>query len=83
MYGTRTANGNLRNHMYKNHPQEYDQAVEQNGWNHRLSSETNDPRGGSNPGNVRKESLPAFSPEAFMEYLVRFIVADDQVSLRL
>lgn len=33
-----------------------------------------------NVGENRKMALPAFSPETFLEYLVRFVMADDQVS---
>lgn len=36
----------------------------------------NDPRKVPNP------EVPTFSPQAFLEYLVRFIVADDQVRLK-
>ena len=31
-------------------------------------------------GEQRKAAIPQFSPETFLRYLVRFIVADDQVS---
>lgn len=33
-----------------------------------------------NPRSVRNGSIPLFSPAAFLDQLVRFIVADDQVS---
>jgi len=29
----------------------------------------------------RKQALPPFSPETFLEYLVRFVTADDQVRI--
>ena len=67
--------------MYKNHPKEYDQVVEQNNWAYKPSTHTKDTD--NNSHNIRKPGLPRFSPETFMEYLVRFIIADDQVSLKL
>jgi hypothetical protein len=67
--------------MYKNHAKEYDHAVVKYGWKYRLSTDSKN--SGNNPRDARQEKLPQFSPETFMEYLVRFIVADDQVSLKL
>ena len=68
--------------MYKNHSEEYDQAVRQYGWNHWLSTQTNTPAG-DNTCSACNPLPPHFSPEIFMEYLACFIVADDQVSLKL
>jgi hypothetical protein len=54
----------------------YDQAVIENKWSCRLSKDAPS----KNITKIRDESVPQFSPEVFLEYLVRFIVADDQVS---
>jgi hypothetical protein len=64
--------------MYKRHPDEYDAACAEHGWiNRRL-----DAMGGASPQTrAARANLPPFSNTAFIDYLVRFIVADDQVSL--
>jgi hypothetical protein len=52
----------------------------ENRWNFKLSTQTNDASSkGSNLAKVH-ESVPQFSPDVFLEHLVSFIVADDQVS---
>ena len=68
--------------MYKNHSKEYDQVVRQYGWNHWLSTQTNTPTG-DNTCSTHNPLPSHFSPEIFMEYLSHFIIADDQVSLKL
>src|SRR6266850_5392979 len=68
--------------MYKNHSEEYNRAVRQYGWNHWVSTQMNTPTG-DNTHSTCNLLPPHFSPEIFMEYLARFIVTDDQVSLKL
>jgi hypothetical protein len=79
IYGPRTGNSNLRRHLHNEHSEEYDKAVAQHKWGYRLSTEsrnatTQDAR------NQSDQVIPIFSPEAFLEHLVHFVVADDQVS---
>lgn len=57
----------------------YDQTVIEQNWPYKLSTEVKN-TSKNNAGNVRNQGLPWFSSEAFLEYLVQFIVADDQVS---
>jgi hypothetical protein len=66
--------------MHRHHAQEYNQTVRANGWKHWLST-----KGMHSPASheVCRQGLPRFSQEIFIEYLVCFIVADDQVSLKL
>lgn len=73
-----TANVNLRRHLIKNHPDEYDKAIVDNQWQYRLSTDTGDASVRNNH-KVAVRKAPPFSPAAFLEHLVRFIVADDQV----
>ena len=81
IYSSSTANNNPRNHLYKLHGTEYDQVVGENGWAYKLStSKSNDTASLNNARNVRDRALPQFSPAAFLEHLVCFIVADDQAS---
>jgi hypothetical protein len=78
-YGIKTGNTNLRRHLHKQHPQEYDRTVVEKGWSYRLSTQTDGTSAHSNARNARNPDLPSFSPAAFLEQLVRFTVADDQV----
>ncbi|KAF8488766.1 hypothetical protein F5888DRAFT_1569975, partial [Russula emetica] len=73
-YGPTTANTNLRRHLYQAHAEEYDKAVLEYKWTYKLSSEV----GNASTHAARASQLPSFSPEAFLEHLVRFVVADDQ-----
>src|SRR5712671_4293807 len=59
----------------------YDKAVINHKWQYKLSTQSGD--ASTHPCNaVIREVLP-FSPEVFLEHLVRFIVVDDQVCLIL
>lgn len=80
MYGIRTGNTNLRGHLYRVHGKAYDKAIEENGWKYPLSTQTKYSSTMGDPCDVNKRVLPPFSEEIFLKYLVRFIVADDQVS---
>ena len=78
IYGSKTGNSNLRGHLYREHAEEYDEAVVHYKWPYKLSTESDAPT--ENARNQRGQEVPSFSPAAFLEHLVRFIVADDQVS---
>ena len=72
-----TAKGNCRRHVQSLHSDIYDKMVIENGWPYALSTEVD----GAQPTvmDMRWHTLPQFSPQAFLNYLVWFIVADDQV----
>lgn len=76
MYQLNTGYGNLQNHLVKQHKAQYKQVCEAEGWTYHLKKDK-EPSVGDN----RKMGLPAFSPDTFLEYLVRFVTADDQVSV--
>jgi hypothetical protein len=59
------------------HADEYDKAILEHKWAYRLSSETCN---ATTHNACNQRELPSFSPAAFLEHLVRFVVADDQVS---
>ena len=80
MYGNCTGNTNLRNHLYKVHDKAYNKAIQENDWKYPLSTQTKYSSATGDPCDVQKWVLPRFSEETFLKYLVRFIVADDQVS---
>jgi len=85
IYSSSTANNNLRNHLYKHYAAVYDQTVADNNWPYSLSTHMNDAHSHKNAGNVRvcDRAVPQFSAVAFLESLVSFIVADDQVSPKI
>jgi len=78
MYSAKTGNDNLRKHLKREHEAAYHQKCQDEGWGYG-TKKIPQPSIGDN----RKSALPPFSPEAFLEYLVRFITADDQVSIFL
>lgn len=78
MYKVDTGKTNCRRHLTTRHAIIYDKTVREKNWPYRLSSEK--PGTKTTVGELRKRALPRFTLESFIEYLVRFIVADDQVS---
>jgi hypothetical protein len=64
--------------MRKLHGVVYDAEILKHGWKVKLSTS----QGNADPKNdTRDVDVPRFTQETFVEHLVRFIVADDQVSL--
>ncbi len=51
-----------------------------NKWDYKLSTHSDD-TAHNNTRNVTNPQVLPFSPQTFLEYLVRFVVADDQVCL--
>jgi hypothetical protein len=80
IYGPKTGNTNLRRHLHSAHGDVYDKVVLQHKWGYKLSTESRD-ASTQNARNQRDRDVPSFSPAAFLEHLVHFVVADDQVSL--
>jgi hypothetical protein len=74
-YGMKTSSGNLRNHLRNCHGKTYDEAVIANGWPYALSTDQSQP-----PPRSGREGIPSYSLTVFIDHLVRFIIADDQVS---
>ena len=73
IYATTTATGNLRSHLQRFHTELYDRMCEENKWNYKPKVTA------AVVGANQKSELPAFSPETFLDYLVRFVTTDDQV----
>ena len=78
IYGMGTGYSNLRKHLAKKHPTEYDKAIAENGWDYRNSS--NVLSGKYNDIEALRLSIPPYTQELFFEYITRFVVSDDQVS---
>jgi hypothetical protein len=78
MYRLSTSKSNCRRHLRSIHGPDYDAAVRKNKWPFPLSTEI--PNAKIPIGEQGGQVLPEFTVETFIEYLVRFIVADDQVS---
>ena len=66
--------------MHKLHPIIYDQTVLKNNWPYKLSTDIKKSSSRKNTSNKHDQSLPRFSQEVFLDQLISFIVADDQVS---
>ena len=80
-YMMTTATTNLRNHLRNQHPEEYDRAVVEYKWNYKLTTQSDDASAHKDARKLRNQGIPSFSPRTFLDHLVRFIVADDQVGL--
>jgi hypothetical protein len=78
-----TGSGNLRRHLITKHGEEYKTAADENGWKYAASIVTRTDGTQTSDRNVRNPNMPRFSPANFLEALVRFIVADDQVCLNV
>ena len=78
MYELKSGKTNCRNHLLGKHVAIYDKAVQDHQWPYPLSTERG--RAKAAVGELRKRALPRFTPGSFIKYIVRFIVADDQVS---
>jgi hypothetical protein len=74
-----TEYANLRRHLKKQHLDEYEHVAKENGWNIKFPSLTDKDSAHKNARMIHNQALPQFSPESFIEYLIRFIVTDDQV----
>jgi hypothetical protein len=73
-----TAYTNLRKHLVNHHAAIYDKAIVENRWSYRLSAEQKS--GKSVTAGGREPSLPPFTLASFIDCIIRFVVADDQVS---
>lgn len=78
MYQLGSAKTNCRNHLRSKHRETYDKTIVEKNWPYPLSTEDRVDK--PNAGELRRQTLPRFTGESFLDYLVRFIVADDQVS---
>jgi hypothetical protein len=79
MYKYKTGTENCHKHLYsKKHMAIYDKTVLEKNWPYPLS--TDNPDNKTTVGELRKRVLPRFTLETFIEYLICFIIANDQVS---
>lgn len=75
-YRPTTATSNLRKHLLKIHPEEYDKAIKTHGWGYHLSSDAV-----RNPRDTCNQESSPYTDEKFHHATAVWIVADDQVSL--
>ena len=80
-YAKATGNSNLRNHLTKRHAVAYDNAIIDNGWSYKLSTHSDDVAHNNTRNDVTNWLVLPFSPKVFLDNLVRFVIADDQVRL--
>lgn len=74
-----TASGTLRNHLDKSHRAEYDRLCAQNGWKNYLA-EADIQKAAKAKEVIQVAKRESFTMDGLLNRLVRFIVADDQVS---
>jgi hypothetical protein len=74
-----TATGTLRAHLGKAHRTEYDKLCAQNGWKNCLA-EADLQKAAKADAVIQATKRESFSVDGFTRRLVKFIVADDQVS---
>lgn len=77
MYGITTGTSNLRKHLVLCHEELYVQKCQDKGWTYG-TPKVKEPTIGEN----RKSAIPPFTAEGFVEYIVRWVTADDQVSVK-
>jgi hypothetical protein len=78
-YKQSTGGSNLCNHLIKRHPNKYNEASAKHGFLNRHLLRTED---ASSQGiRIGHQNIPPFSETMFMDYLVRFIITDNQECL--
>jgi Pyruvate/2-oxoacid:ferredoxin oxidoreductase delta subunit len=77
VYGMSTGYLNLQKHLTSKHAADYDKAILENCWNYCPSTNVKSSKSDSGAQNC---SLLLFTQASFLEYIICFIVADDQVS---
>ena len=75
-YSMATRYQNLRKHLASKHTAAYDRTIVEKNWNYHLSSDVKS----SKSVEASKRSLPPFTQTSFIDYIIRFVIADDQVS---
>lgn len=80
LYALKTGSSNLRSHLVSKHEKVYREAIDEHGWAYDIATMTRVSGASPNPRKLRDINIPNFSPDEFLRALVRFIVADDQVS---
>ena len=76
-YAKATGNSNLWNHLTKRHAIAYNNAIIDNGWSYKLSMHSDNVAYNNTCNDVTNQLVPPFSPKAFLDNLVHFIIADD------
>src|SRR5258708_20595371 len=67
---------NLRKHLTSKHAAAYDRTIVEKNWNYHLSSDVKS----SKSVEASKHSLPPFTQPLFIDYIIPFVIADDQVT---
>jgi hypothetical protein len=68
---------NLQKHLASKHTADYDKAIMENHWNYHPST---DVKSGKSDSEAQNHSLLLFTQASFLDYIICFIIADDQVS---
>jgi hypothetical protein len=74
-----SSNTTLRGHLQREHKEDYIRVCLERGWKNQLPSAKFESEAGSERSAGTGQFCTTFSSKAFMEHLINFIVADDQV----
>src|SRR5712692_5446002 len=75
-YGMATGYQNLQKHLASKHTAAYNRTIVEKNWNYCLSSDVKS----SKSVEASKCSLSLFTQTLFIDYIIHFVIADDQVS---
>ncbi len=75
-YSMATGYQNLQKHLASKHTAAYDRTIVEKNWNYHLSS---DVKSGKSV-EASKHSLPLFTQTLFIDYIICFVIANNQVS---
>lgn len=78
-HATTTSTGTLRVHLNKSHRVEYDRICAQKGWNNSLA-EADTRKAAKEKEAIQVAKRELFTVDGLLNRIVKFIVADDQVS---
>lgn len=78
-YSLKTSTTILRNHLLTIHKDAYERACKQHNWKY-LQVSQDGSEAASTTQNVPRQPRAPFSSKSFLDHLIKFIIADDQVS---
>ena len=79
-YSSSTTTSILRAHLTRLHMEAYTEATQRNGWKHDHLDRVLRQSGQLEPSSTLVRPRVPFTQKAFIDYLIQFIVANDQVS---
>jgi hypothetical protein len=82
-YSAKTSTSTLRTHLDRLHRKEYIRLCDEKGWKNQLKSSRTEGESRAAAGSQSQPPRAPFTQERFLDFLVKFIVATNQVSTLL